>query len=83
MTKLSFLQALHNKLTGLPQREIEERLHFYCEAIEDRMEEGLSEEEAVSEMGSIAEIAAQIAQDISDADKLKKHTIAKRKLSKF
>ena len=64
MTKHSFLSALHKKLSDLPQAEVEERLGFYSEMIEDRMEEGLSEEEAVAAVGSVEEIAAQIATDI-------------------
>ncbi len=64
MTKIAFLVSLHNRLAGLPQGEVEERLHFYSEMIEDRMEEGFSEEEAVAAVGSVDEIAAQIAADI-------------------
>ena len=65
MTKLKFLLSLNDRLKGLPQNEIEERLNFYSEMIEDRMEEGLSEEEAVSAVGSVDEIAAQIIADES------------------
>lgn len=64
MTKLKFLISLHDRLSGLPAKDIEERLNFYSEMIEDRMEEGLSEEEAVAQVGSIDEIAAQIAAEI-------------------
>lgn len=64
MTKLKFLLSLHDKLSELPQDEVEERLSFYSEIIEDRMEEGLSEEEAVSAVGSVDEIASQIVADI-------------------
>ena len=64
MTKLNFLLSLHEKLSGLPQKEVEERLNFYSEVIEDRIEEGLSEEEAVSAVGTVDEIAAQIIADI-------------------
>ena len=60
MTKLDFLLALQEKLSGLPGDEVKERLHFYNESIEDRMEEGLTEEEAVAQMGSVDEIAQQI-----------------------
>ncbi|MBR4295688.1 MAG: DUF1700 domain-containing protein, partial [Clostridia bacterium] len=63
MTKLKFIMSLHDKLSGLPQKEIEERLNFYSEMIEDRMEEGLSEEEAVAAIGSVDEIAEQIVAD--------------------
>ena len=64
MNKQEFLEELREELIGLPQDEIEERLDFYSEMIEDRMEEGLSEEVAVAEIGIPAEIAAQIIEDI-------------------
>lgn len=67
MTKLKFLLSLHDKLSGLPPEEVEERLNFYSEMIEDRIEEGLPEEDAVSAVGSIDEIAAQITEDITPA----------------
>lgn len=64
MTKINFILSLNEKLSGLPKDEIEERLSFYNEMIDDRMEEGLTEEEAVASVGSIDEIAAQIVDDI-------------------
>jgi uncharacterized membrane protein len=64
MTKLQFLLALNNKLSGLPQNEVEERLNFYSEMIEDRMEEGMPEEEAVAAVGSVDEIVTQITAEI-------------------
>ena len=64
MTKLKFLFSLRDKLSGLPEEDVEERLSFYSEMIEDRMEDGLSEEEAVAEIGSVEEVAAQIISDI-------------------
>ena len=60
MTKPEFLLALGKCLSALPQADAEERLRFYSEMIEDRMEEGLSEEDAVAAVGSVEEIAAQI-----------------------
>lgn len=64
MTKLAFLMALNEKLSVLPREETEERLRFYSEMIEDRMEEGLSEEDAVAAVGSVDEIAAQILSEL-------------------
>ena len=64
MSKQGFLVQLRKGLSGLPQDDIEERLTFYGEMIEDRMEEGLSEEEAVSAVGSIDEIVAQVIADL-------------------
>ena len=64
MTKIKFILVLHDKLSALPQDEVEERLNFYSEMIEDRMEEGLSEEDAVAAVGSVDEIAEQIASEV-------------------
>ena len=64
MKKQEFITSLRAKLSGLPRREVEERLSFYSEMIDYRIEEGLSEEEAVLRMGSIEAIASQIAADI-------------------
>lgn len=69
MTKLSFLLALNEKLAGLPRDEVEERLRFYSEMIEDRMEEGLAEEEAVLAAGSVEQIAAQIVSEFSGGNR--------------
>ena len=45
MTKNEFISRLRARLSGLPKDEIRERLAFYGEMIDDRIEEGLSEEE--------------------------------------
>ncbi len=60
MRKQEFLDELRARLVGLPQDDVEERLAFYSEMIDDRMEEGISEEEAVSEVGTVDEIIARI-----------------------
>ena len=56
MNKQEFLQRLCAALGDLPQEEREERLTFYSEMIDDRVEEGLSQEEAVAQIGSIEDI---------------------------
>ena len=59
MKKREFLAALGGALSALPQEEREERLSFYGEMIDDRIEEGLSEEEAVADiLGERAPVAA-------------------------
>lgn len=63
MTKLEFILALHDRLSGLSQEDAAEHLNFYAEMIEDRMEEGLSEDAAVAEVGDVDEIAEQILAD--------------------
>jgi len=64
MNKQEFLLQLGKGLSGLPQEDIEGHLHFYSEMIDDRMEEGFSEEDAVLAIGSIDEIVAQLIADI-------------------
>jgi uncharacterized membrane protein len=63
MYKTAFLEALRQGLSALPRDEAEERLTFYAEMIDDGMEEGLSEEEAVAAVGSVDEIVSQAVSD--------------------
>ena len=63
MTKSEFLSTLQNALSGIPKSELDERLNFYNEMIDDRIEEGIPEEEAIAEIGTIEEIAEQIIAD--------------------
>lgn len=60
MNKQNFLCTLRTRLSGLPQDDVERTLEFYSEAIDDRTENGLKEEEAVNDLGSIDEIVKQI-----------------------
>ncbi|MBE6555911.1 MAG: DUF1700 domain-containing protein [Ruminococcaceae bacterium] len=80
MRKQEFLDALRTKLSGLPKQDVGERLNFYGEMIDDRVEEGLSEEEAVLDIGSVEEIAAQIIADIPLTKIVKERVKPKRRL---
>ena len=80
MTKQEFLSKLRTGLSCLPQEDAEERLGFYSEMIDDRIEEGLSEEEAVSKMGNIDDIVAQIIADVPLSKLVKKKIKPKRRL---
>jgi len=64
MNKQEFIIALGAGLSGLPRKDIEERLVFYSEMIDDRVEDGLTEEEAVCDIGSVEEVVAQIVAEI-------------------
>ena len=64
MNKAEFLAALRARLARLPQKEVEERLAFYSEMIDDRVEEGKTEAQAISAIGSVETVAAQILEDI-------------------
>ena len=63
MRKQEFLDALESRLSGLSERAIRERLEFYNEMINDRVEDGFSEEDAVARLGTVDEIADEIISD--------------------
>ena len=60
MTKYEFLAALEKGLHGLSREERQKWLDFYDEMIDDRTEDGLSQEEAVAEIGSVESVIGQI-----------------------
>ena len=81
MCKQAFLDELREHLTGLPQEDIEERLGFYAEMIEDRVEDGLTEEEAVAAIGSVEEVFAQIIEETPFTKLVKERIRTNRKLA--
>ena len=64
MNRQAFLAQLRSALSGLPEDDIDERLAFYSEMIDDGMEDGLSEEAAVAAIGPVDTIVPQILADI-------------------
>lgn len=60
MNKQQFLDAIQDKIGVLPPQDRERSLDFYSEIIDDRMEDGLTEEQAVEAVGSVEEVSAQI-----------------------
>lgn len=80
MSKQEFLDELRKGLSSLPQNDLEERLTFYSEMIDDRMEEGLTEEEAISEIGTVNEVLSQIIEEIPLSKLVKEKVKPKRTL---
>ena len=80
MKKNEFLFKLIQGLSSLPQAEVEERVAFYSEMIDDRMEEGLTEEEAVAAIGSVETVIDQIIADIPLVSLIKAKMKRTRKL---
>ena len=64
MNKQDFIASLRASLSGLPKQDVEDRLNFYSEMIDDRIEEGLTEQEAVLAIGSVTTVSSQIIADI-------------------
>lgn len=69
MNKSRFIRALSRRLRALPREEKQTSLAYYTEMIQDHMEEGMSEEQAVAMLGNVDEIAAQILQSAPDVPK--------------
>lgn len=63
MNKYEFLAEIRKRLGGLSKEDIDRSLDYYREMVEDRMEDGLTEEEAVAALGPIEDIVAQIFAD--------------------
>ena len=80
MTKKEFLSSLRSKLQGLPPSDIDERISFYSEMIDDRMDEGKSEEEAVNEIGSVDDVVMDIAKDTPLVKLVKEKMKPKRRI---
>ena len=60
MKKDEFLQKLKDEISIYPYEETKKSLEYYEEMINDRLEEGMTEDEAVASLGSVEDIAEQI-----------------------
>ena len=83
MTKVEFLKELERKLSGLPQEDIDNRLEFYGEMIDDRVDEGKSEEEAINDIGSVDSLVEDIAKETPLVKIVKEKITPKRKMTGF
>ncbi len=63
MKKYDFLEKLEELLSGLPRCDIDSSVEYYGEMIDDKIEEGLSEEEAVDAIGTPEKIAEDILRE--------------------
>lgn len=63
MTRAQFLNDLYRRLGSLSREQAEQHLTYYAEMLADRMEEGMTEEEAVASMEDVGTIAQRILQD--------------------
>ena len=80
MTKSEFLKSLCTSLHGLSDEDIKKSVDYYEEMIDDRMEDGKSEEEAVEGLGTIDEIKNNILEDIPITKIVKEKIKPKRTL---
>lgn len=63
MTRVQFLNDLYHHLYGMTRDQAEQHLTYYAEMLADRMEEGMTEEEAVAGMEDVETIARRIMEE--------------------
>lgn len=63
MSRDAFIGELRHRMAGLPQEIVDRTVEYYSELVADSVEDGLSEEEAVSRLGYIDEIVANVVKD--------------------
>ena len=80
MDKYDFLLALEKRLEGLPEADRQASLDFYAEMLDDLVEGGMTETEAVASLGSPEAIAEEILLEMP-LPKLVKAKMKKRRLS--
>lgn len=81
MRKQDLIKELRLNLSFLPKEEIDDRISFYSELIDDKIEEGVKEEDAIKSIGSIDEIINQIIDEMPLSKIAKDKIKQKRKLS--
>ena len=69
MNKETFLTKLTEALSFMDPAERNRTVQYYREILEDRVEDGLREEDAVAEMEPVAEIAARLRAENSPPDR--------------
>ena len=63
MHKAEFLQALEARLGDLDAQERRRALDFCAESIDDRVEDGMAEEDAVAALGGVEDVARELLAD--------------------
>ena len=63
MKKEAFLQALEGRLEGMSADERARALEFCAESIDDRVEDGMAEEDAVAALGNVEDVARGLLAD--------------------
>lgn len=79
MTKNEFIHELNELLYVLPQSEKKRSIDYYSEMIDDRIEDGESEDEATAKIGNPKAIAADIISNIPLYDTIKTEINNRRK----
>lgn len=79
MNKSEFLDKLGDRIHLLPEDDIQKSLEYYGEIIDDCIEDGLTENEAVARLGNMDEIVSQILSEVPLAKIVKKRASERKK----
>ena len=80
MNRNEFMTELATLLGGLPQDDVKRWLEYYKEMLDDRVEDGMSEQEAVADLGDLAEIVKDVLGQTSITKLIKNRVKPSRKL---
>lgn len=69
--RVEFLGEIESRLSNLPDSEVEKIISYYNESIEDRLDDGMTEEDAVKSLGTVDSIVIGIQEEISFNDVVK------------
>ena len=67
MTKAEFTQEILRRTGHLSRAEVDKWISFYSECVDDRMEEGMDEAEAVARLGNMEDILKSMEQETPGA----------------
>ncbi len=81
MNRKEFIDGLRDGLSGMPEHEMEERISFYNEMIDEHMANGESEETAIAAIGSVDAAVAQISSEIPLAKLVRDRVRPKKKVN--
>ncbi len=80
MNKQEFINEIKLRVEGLPEEEVAKSIDYYSEMIDDRIEDGMTEEEAVEAVGTVDEAVKGILENIPLTKVIKAKTKPSRKL---
>lgn len=64
MNRAEFLAELRRRLAQMPPEELEKQIAYYDELLQDMIEDGMSEQEAVEKLGDPAQIAQELLTEL-------------------
>ena len=80
MTKIEFLLRLEEKMAGISCKDRTRTIDYYSEIIDDKIEDGMTEEEAVSTLDDADDIVKRVFMEIPLIDIVKENLRPKRRL---